>query len=611
MVLSVPITAPALDSSISATQYGYDLVVAQKQSSINTNLQHMLYSSTWLDVAPVNNICYGIDKSSNLFELDYDTLVASGVDPFSIPNDTKLDDERIKRLQSFNFLIAFRAQIGIPRTAIQNRKLPQVPDIVVLNGDVDDIEFRILCSQFQVVGLRGGIYSPTSWFSQAQSDKEVDGFMEPSNLWVFRTKVNLRLWSTPNSAYANLPIKVQARLQNNGYMFSLQRLFYNLCTPGLMSTPEIFQGSIPSELEHIFCSTYLSTARRLGKPLLECPILEPRAAAPSGRPFIQPGLFNYVVCPYLDSSGYPIRSPTPAQLGAATLSYVCLPETNHSTKVMPPFGWNWMDPDSPTKGSPPHGVMAVGRAYLTQHLRSYFDNTIPQSCLAISAKWSQAIQGSVKRKKAFENINWEATATEGHQPRVETPSSGATILRYLHDTYHEQNAYIPGNNYKQAGVKFWTNFQLDVRCEGRSITVWQAFSSSLNLCGYITQDWEIGGRVVDKEYADVYSLDVTPNGAITVSEPLKTISREAAAFTRSDSDVEGFDSKWNDLSTFIQGLPPLKKKDRPLNTFLDNKLLPGGRALESETVAIPKGQLAMFSKNGDLIVTSNFASTSG
>ena len=127
-------SGPALDSNISAAQYSCDLVIAQKQSSINTYLQRMLHSSIWQDAAPLNNICYGIDKSSNLFELDYDALVESGADPFSIPNDTKLNDERIKRLQSFNFLIAFRAQIGIPLKTITRDKLPQVPDIVVLNG---------------------------------------------------------------------------------------------------------------------------------------------------------------------------------------------------------------------------------------------------------------------------------------------------------------------------------------------------------------------------------------------------------------------------------------------------------------------------------------------
>lgn len=72
-------------SNLSSAKYGYDVVVATSQFSINNTLLQILYDKS--SVAPNGNriSCHG--RPGNYYQMDQATVLAQtgNIDPFSVP----------------------------------------------------------------------------------------------------------------------------------------------------------------------------------------------------------------------------------------------------------------------------------------------------------------------------------------------------------------------------------------------------------------------------------------------------------------------------------------------------------------------------------------------
>src|SRR5713226_6828920 len=96
-------------SDLSASKYGYDLVVATTQDSINATMKEFLDG---LD-SPDFNACYQFDENDNCIPLDYSQVLnaTGGTDPFTIPD--KSTDPKVRALDDLGFAFAFRATFGL------------------------------------------------------------------------------------------------------------------------------------------------------------------------------------------------------------------------------------------------------------------------------------------------------------------------------------------------------------------------------------------------------------------------------------------------------------------------------------------------------------------
>jgi hypothetical protein len=76
---------PASASFLSDAKYGYDIVVATTQMSINSIMLNFLAARQ----EPTVNVCYIADQQGVPTDIDYKQLKknAQGIDPFALPNN--------------------------------------------------------------------------------------------------------------------------------------------------------------------------------------------------------------------------------------------------------------------------------------------------------------------------------------------------------------------------------------------------------------------------------------------------------------------------------------------------------------------------------------------
>lgn len=335
----------ANQSNLSDPHYGYDLVVAVTQKSINTTLKQFLAGIK----SPEVILCYVYDPNNNLIPIDYKTLVANakGSDPFAIANgaDPKTNTDLIN-LANANFAGAVKAKIGLP-----NVPLNSLPPIAVLgHGASAPAQFNLLCSEFQIAGFQYGARGMAVWINMSQS-------ASTQKFWYFSGNVEIN--KTMVDRNSPVPPAVQQRiiqLQNDpANAFSIQKLFLDLDTAILLSTPTI--EGLPSGwavwnlISTVFLGAYFKQMQQSGNPVLSYSF-----TLTSARPATMIlGSVSRECLPLLNN-GQPINNPTPAQLDAAQLVYIG--STTTTPPIPVPFSWNWVDLADVTNFS---GVLSVRR----------------------------------------------------------------------------------------------------------------------------------------------------------------------------------------------------------------------------------------------------------
>src|SRR5215212_10864212 len=100
-------------SNLSASQYGYGLVVATTQGSLNATMKEFLSTGTEPEVV----ICYVADEKGDPTQISYESLKqqANGSDPFTIPDDADpTTNPDIANLFKARFMVGIKAKIGLP-----------------------------------------------------------------------------------------------------------------------------------------------------------------------------------------------------------------------------------------------------------------------------------------------------------------------------------------------------------------------------------------------------------------------------------------------------------------------------------------------------------------
>lgn len=333
-------------SNLSDPKYGYDLVVAITQASVNATMLQYLAGVT----APEVISCWVYDSNNNLVSIDYATLKANanGSDPFSVTDGSDpYTNQDLINLTAANFAGAVKATIGIPAVAPSS-----LPPIVTLGGGTSaPVLFNLLCSEFVITGFSYGSRGKALWINLAQPTSEP--------LWYFSANVYLNNTTLdPNSP---VPPAVQQRIQElissvGPDAFSIQQLFLDLDTAILESSPAI-EGIPPGWavwvlVNTVFMEAYFGQLQQSGQPVLGYSFTATNPTPTT----MQLGALAHECCPLLDGNGQPIPTPTPAQQEAATFVYVGTAATPPPSAV--PFAWNWMELADVTSFS---GVQAVRR----------------------------------------------------------------------------------------------------------------------------------------------------------------------------------------------------------------------------------------------------------
>lgn len=351
-------------SNLSDPHYGYDLVVAVTQASINATMKQLLAGLS----SPEVTVCYVYNNEDNLVPIDYQTLIANakGSDPFKVAAGTDPStDKDLINLTNANFAGAVRAQLGLP-----NVPLGRLPSVVTLGeGASAPVLFNLLCSEFMITGFQYGPRNKVTWINQSQPTGD-------QNPWYFSANVNLN--SAPITTGDTLPQAVRNRadqLQSTANAFTIQKLFLDLDTAILTSSPTIV-GIDPgwqvwNLITTIFLGAYFAQLREKGDPVLSYSfsVKAPKPAT------LNLGAVSRGCLPLLQN-GQPISNPSPAQRAATTLVYYG--STSTIAPVPVPFTWNWVELSEVTAFS---GVQAVRRDIFLNFFLALMNQEVAPLCI--------------------------------------------------------------------------------------------------------------------------------------------------------------------------------------------------------------------------------------
>jgi hypothetical protein len=525
----------ASQSNLSDPHYGYDLVVAVTQASINATLKQLLAGLT----APEVTVCYVYDENNNLVPIDYQTLLtnAQGSDPFKVPNGANpTNDKDLVNLTNANFAGGVRAMLGLPDVPLAN--LPAVATLGT--GTSAPVLFNLLCAEFQITGFQYGPRGSTSWINASQ----------PSGGTPWYFSANVYLNSTTVDPNSPVPPAVQRRIAELQHQvknaFSIQKLFLDLSTAVLESVPAIV-GIPPgwpvwNLITTVFLGSYLTELQKTGDPVLSYSFTlnAPRPTT------LELGSVSRECDPLLDSSGQPITNPTPAQQNAAALVYVGTQSTTPPVPV--PFPWNWMELNDVTAFS---GVQSVRRDVFLTYFNALINPGVSPLCLATN----------VSLTHSGEDFTVSYSSKQSDAPQVFRPimpigapaADGFTDVLSLgfannsHDdsTSSTHLVEIWGDyNYNLSGTVAVNGNQIRIKVEA---TVYMSFAHREVFVNYTDLS---GANYYDKTLTVLYTLGVDQNGALQVTQT-NSVADNSAAWDFSPKGILGGLGLENDVKNGV------------------------------------------------------------
>jgi hypothetical protein len=493
----------ASQSNLSDPHYGFDLVVAVTQASVDVTLKELLLGLS----APEVTVCYVYDENNSLVPIDYHTLLvnAQGSDPFKVANGANpATDKDLVNLTNANFAGGVRAMIGLPDVPLAN-----LPPIATLGtGTSAPVLFNLLCAEFQVTGFQYGPRGSATWVNASQPSGGTPWYFS-SNVYLNSTTVD------PNSP---VPQAVQQRISQLQHevqnAFSIQKLFLDLDTAVLESVPKIVgvpEGwPVWNLITTVFLGSYFSELQKKGDPVLSYSFTlnAPRPTT------LELGAVSRECCPLLDVNGQPINNPTPAQQNAATLVYV----GSHSTTppVAVPFTWNWMELNDVTAFS---GVEAVRRDVFLTYFNGLINQNVGPLCQATS----------VSLTHSGENFSVLYSSAQSGSPQVFRPimpigapaADGFTDVSSLTFTNNSHDDSTSSTDL----VEIWGDFNYNltgtvaIKDDKIRITVRAtAYMSFAHREVFVNYTDLAGANYYDKTLTVLYTLGVDQNGALQVTQ---------------------------------------------------------------------------------------------
>ncbi|KQY29973.1 hypothetical protein ASD38_11730 [Caulobacter sp. Root487D2Y] len=531
-------------SNLSDPHYGFDLVVAVTQASVNATLKQLLAGLS----APEVIVCYVFDDSDNLVPIAYETLVANakGSDPFAVPDGANPStNQDLINLAAASFAGAVKARLGLPDVP-----LASLPPIATLgDGTSAPVLFNLLCAEFQIVGFEYGPH--TKWINQSQPSGSGAPWYFSANVFLNITTIN------PNSP---VPPAVQQRIIQLQHQapnaFTIQKLFLDLDTAILEASPTI--QNIPpgwpvwNLISSVFLNAYFTQLRQNGDPVLSYSftVTAPRPTT------LELGAVSREASP-LKQNGQPIKNPTAAQADAATLVYIGTQSTTVPVPV--PFPWNWVELNEVSQFS---GVQAVRRDVFFTYLAKLINAEVGNLCIATNVHMTHSGEDF-----KIHYSSGRSTSPQSFRPVSPIgPPDGDGFTDVLSLSF-VNNSHDNSESASHA-VEIWGdyNFTLtghvavkgnQIRVQVRAV-VYMEFKHREVFVNYTDLS---GKSYYDKTLTVLYTLGVEQNGALQVTQTNSVANQSArwdfdpqgilGKFGFEDKVKNGLTSVSTDLSAYI------------------------------------------------------------
>lgn len=527
----------ANQSNLSDPQYGYDLVVATSQKSINVALKEYLDGIG----GPPIVVCYVYDTDNNLVPIAYEQLVANakGSDPFAVADGSNTStDQDLLNLAAANFAGGFRAKVGLPE--MMPALLP--PVVTLGNGTTAPAVFNLLCSEFEIAGFSYGPRGSSKWINVAQPADDP---------WYFESQVKLN--EDVIDPHSPVPPAVQRKIQElidsvGDGAFSIKKLFLDLSTVMLLSTPTIVgisakEWPVWALLSSVFVDAYIGQLRQTGHPVLgyACTVDKPKPATLPIR------MLARECCALVDSSGAPVQDPTKRQQDATTLNYLC---TTSATKpVALAFGWNWLEPEDLGTYS---GIQAVRRDVFVVYLQSVFNALVAPIAFVPAVSWSETAANDYVSVKidvpASGGANFTATPVTGK------PTGTTQILALDFDKPTTGDISPSGAGFIGDYFAYTLNYKLtgdvSLLVQGDAPCIKLGLQASFYEEFRHNEAWVAhyhdlpGNKYIDYAVEVLFQINVTADGKLVVNNAAPTVTDTSTPWYFYDEGIYGMSKEY-------------------------------------------------------------------
>ena len=483
----------ANQSNLSGSRYGYDMVVATTQAAIDATMKEWLSKHSG---GPFTQ-AYLFDPTMTFTNsgpalTDFERLKEEmGFDPFSIPDQTAVTDQRIAKLLEKKFMFAFQIEIGLP-----DFPLDKIPPVIELNKEGSNVTYNMVCKTFKIIAIEAPLYGTPAWRVYDQ-----DKYPEP---WVFQFSIDLDLRKDNiTNHFHDLPEETQQMITAMGEnMFSVQQLFLDLNAAGLKNTVEIKgldkTGPLYAFLTGVFINKYIDNLSKNGGIMLGYSVV-------SQDPFPQnvsiiPTSMNFEVSSYKDPSG-----KATADFEAYTLNYLIMAK-NRPMPVPVQFAWNWVEKEQLSQYA---GVMSVNRDTFVLYLHGLL---------------SPSLNSIAKRPTVYFHCNCvQADFTYGCVQEADpqffnvVKDGGTHILSYSFSKYDQSSDSTFCGIYETWGnISATYSVQTDVYLDGTIIRVETVLTMNMHLN---SMGGVVEGNFAKKKAVTKYTIGVDAYGKITVDRP--------------------------------------------------------------------------------------------
>lgn len=571
----------ASHSDLSSPRYGFDLVCATTQNSINATMKEFLAGFQAKEFTAIY-IYDAATKKPVLTPLS-DIVGQIGGDPFSIPSGADQTNAMVQKLFAAKFMFGFRAKMGLP-TGIAPALMP---DIVVLDKGDQAVSYQLYCAEFEVIQLKQDFGAYT-----------FNSLAQPANApWIFLFQVDLDMRDGDQTAFSKLPASVQQRVKNldPNSMFGVQQLYLDLNTAGLQQMPKI-EGLAPSSeaavyLEQVFIGQYWDNLPPGGVVLGYS--VKPQTPSNTSASIIPTDL-NIEVSAYVDAQGNATQN-----YGLYTLDYLVMSQSRAMPPAVP-FSWNWVEAN---QESDFHGVVAVRRNVFADYLATLANDIAASLCYDTNAHlWHNfekfhmqfSFQGSAAPASYSVTPVGTAAAADGFTDLM--------TLSFAHDSSDSSESALHDSS---IAATFNSSLTSSFASKGDilRVTFHAVVYFHFDEHGLGISVGNFSGNVIDYTYTVDFQLAVDPHGSLVV-----TPGTPVTTDTSQSLDVSGWD-KFIGLASVADTVEDLSGK---LKTAIENStsgfagqiaamlnsagawVYPGGKTFSFKQVA--------FSTNQDLIV---------
>jgi hypothetical protein len=486
----------ATASNLTDAHYGYDMVCATTQDSINATMKEFL--------SPFHgqafSACYVFNPVTRQKEQRPLSAIAAAIggDPFSIPDGADQSNPLVSKLfEDCKFLYAFQARMGLPAGIAP----AAMPDIIRLDKGNERVTYQLYCSEFSVIVL-----------NQEFGSLSLTNLQQPGDSpWLFEFELDLDLRNNPNTSFGQLPQEAQDRIKNidPGSMFSVQQLYLDLNSKGLQQMPSI-SGLDPTseayvDLTRIFINQYWD---KLGQSDVVLGYTVQPSTTGNLPPSVVPTDFNFEISPYLDAQGN-----ANGQYGLYTLNYLIMSQ-NRALPPPVPFSWNWIET---SEAADYHGAMAIRRDIFLDYTLGLVNQNIGQLCIDTNVELHHSGESYSWRYWA-QPSPWPTSFQKVASPGTSTDDSMVQVMTIAFDkqSYDDSMASshlssINGTyNYSlSGGVSIGGN---KIQITLHSVLYVEAVTHEAGIRHFI-----VSGNALDLTHVTTYEISVDANGELQVN----------------------------------------------------------------------------------------------